>query len=125
MRGLADDVDAAILNTAKRDGVMVKIRLPQDPGQAGKAQVAHYAKLLKGYTFIAKPISGDKVTRSGPFASQVNVGNVDMVKGEWNDKLVSEYRVFNNGTFDDQVDAGSDAFSELEKPTLFKKRDTT
>ncbi len=65
------------------------------------------------------------MTRSGPFASQVNVGNVDMVKGEWNDKLVSEYRVFNNGTFDDQVDAGSDAFSELEKPTLFKKRDTT
>ncbi len=58
MRGLADEVDAAILNTAKRDGVMVKIRLPQDPGQAGKAQVAHYAKLLKGYTFIAKPIQG-------------------------------------------------------------------
>jgi predicted phage terminase large subunit-like protein len=86
-------------------------------------QVAHYAKLLKGFGFIAKPISGDKVTRSGPFASQVNVGNVAMVRAEWNAHLVSEYRVFNNGTWDDQVDAGSDAFTELEPVRLFRKRD--
>ena len=46
-------------------------------------------------------------------AAQVNVGNVAMLKAEWNDVLIGEKRVFPNGSHDDQVDAGADAFDEL------------
>ena len=113
LRGGPETVEAALLNTAKRDGSGVRVRIPQDPGQAGKSQAANFTKLLAGFTVTAKPVSGDKITRAEPFAAQVNVGNVMMLRGEWNDALVSEKRVFPNGSHDDQVDAGSDAFDEL------------
>ena len=35
-------------------------------------------------------ISGDKIVRALPFAAQVNVGNVVMLKAQWNDSLKSE-----------------------------------
>ena len=113
LRGGPETVEAALLNTAKRDGSGVRVRIPQDPGQAGKSQAANFTKLLAGFTVTAKPISGDKVLRAEPFAAQVNVGNVMMLRAEWNDAVISEKRVFPNGSHDDQVDAGSDAFDEL------------
>ena len=112
-RGGPETVEAGLLNAAKRDGTSTRVRIPQDPGQAGKSQAANFTKLLAGFTVSSKPVSGDKVTRSEPFAAQVNVGNVMMVRAEWNDALVAEMRVFPNGAHDDQVDAGSDAFDEL------------
>lgn len=57
--------------------------------------------------------TGDKVTRADPFASQVNVGNVMLLRGSWNDLLIEEMRMFPNGANDDQVDALSRAFSVL------------
>lgn len=105
--------DAAIKNTAAADGHAVKISLPQDPGQAGKTQVLYLTRALGGYKVVSSPESGDKVTRAEPFAAQVNVGNVLMVRGEWNEKYIDELRMFPNGTFDDQVDASSRAFGEL------------
>ena len=36
-----------------------------------------------------------------------------MLRAPWNDTLISEMRVFPNGSHDDQVDALSDAFDEL------------
>lgn len=113
LRGGPETVEAALKNTAGRDGSGVRVRIPQDPGQAGKSQAANFTKLLAGYTVTSKPVSGDKVQRAEPFAAQVNVGNVMMLKAEWNDALVSEMRVFPNGAHDDQVDALSDAFDEL------------
>lgn len=108
-----EDVRASLKNTAARDGANCRIRIPQDPGQAGKSQALDFVKMLSGFTVTALPVSGDKVIRAEPFASQVNVGNVMMVRGEWNDALISEMRMFPNGSHDDQVDACSDAFSEL------------
>ncbi len=113
LQGSPDEVEAAIVNTAAADGKPVTVGLPQDPGQAGKAQVAYLTKRLAGYTVSSSPESGDKQTRAEPLASQVNVGNVAMLRAEWNDKLTSEMRVFPNGTFDDQVDALARAFNEL------------
>jgi len=113
LRGGPETVEAALVNTAKRDGSGVRVRIPQDPGQAGKAQAANFTKLLAGFGVTAKPVSGDKVTRAEPLAAQVNVGNVMMLRAEWNDPLIAEMRVFPNGAHDDQVDALSDAFDEL------------
>jgi predicted phage terminase large subunit-like protein len=113
LRGGPETVESALLNTARRDGSGVRVRIPQDPGQAGKSQVASFTRLLAGFTVSSKPVSGDKITRAEPFAAQVNVGNVMMLRAEWNDVLISELRVFPNGAHDDQVDALSDAFDEL------------
>lgn len=105
--------DAAILNTANRDGHGTRTSLPQDPGQAGKTQVLAMTTLLAGHSVHTSPESGDKVTRAEPFASQINVGNVLMTRGPWNDALIEEMRLFPNGRFDDQIDALSRAFAGL------------
>jgi predicted phage terminase large subunit-like protein len=108
-----DERDAAMVNTASQDGVSTKISIPQDPGQAGKTQVLYLTRELVGYPVTTSPESGDKVTRAEPFAAQVNVGNVVMLRGSWNNALIDEMRMFPNGSFDDQIDSLSRAFSHL------------
>jgi len=99
--------------TPSRDSAAVPIGLPQDPGQAGKTQALYLTRKLSGYRVKTSPESGDKVTRAEPLAAQINVGNVLMLRGPWNQELIDEMRLFHNGTHDDQVDALSRAFSEL------------
>lgn len=111
-----DERDAAIVNTAVLDGKTVRISIPQDPGQAGKTQVAYLTRRLAGFKAVSSPETGDKVTRAEPFAAQVNVGNVLMVRGPWNEALVNEMRMFPNGAHDDQIDALSRAFAEIMVP---------
>ena len=111
-----DERDAAINNTASKDGRETRISLPQDPGQAGKTQVLYLTRGLAGYNVHSSPESGDKVTRAEPFAAQINVGNVMMLRGSWNDAVIDEMRMFPNGAYDDQVDALSRAFAELIAP---------
>lgn len=111
-----DERDAAIVNTAGLDGKSVRVSIPQDPGQAGKTQVTYLTRRLAGFKVVSSPETGDKVTRAEPFAAQVNVGNVLMVRGPWNEALVNEMRMFPNGANDDQVDALSRAFAEVMAP---------
>jgi predicted phage terminase large subunit-like protein len=108
-----DERDAALVNTAARDGDTCRISIPQDPGQAGVTQIKYLVRKLAGYTVKTSPETGSKITRAEPFASQINVGNVMMLKADWNDALISEMRMFPNGTWDDQVDGLSRAFMEL------------
>jgi predicted phage terminase large subunit-like protein len=110
-----DGVENTIKQTAKMDGFEVMVRLPQDPGQAGKSQAKNFITMLSGFNVKAEPVSGDKVTRAQPFAAQVNIGNVKMLRGDWNKDLIKELRVFPNGVHDDQVDGCSDAFNELNE----------
>lgn len=108
-----DERDTALSNTAARDTRAVRISMPQDPGQAGKTQALYLTRQLAGYPVTTSPESGDKVTRAEPLAAQINVGNVLMLRGPWNDELINEMRLFPNGTFDDQVDSLSRAFEAL------------
>ena len=118
----ASDVQNVILNTAKADKARykrVKIRLNQDPGQAGKAQAEQYMKLLAGYSLSIKRETGDKVTRAEPFSAQwmgiagSNNGNVDVMLGDWNEAYFNQLESFPEGKFKDMVDASSTAFDEL------------
>lgn len=108
--------DMLMKNTADRDGRGIKQSIPQDPGQAGKSQVAAFARLLAGHSLHFSPESGDKVTRADPLASQINAGNVVMLRAPWNDALIEEMRLFPNGSYDDQVDGCARAFNGLLNP---------
>lgn len=113
LRGGPHEVRQLIKGTASQDGPGVVQSIPQDPGQAGKVQVADLGTMLNGFSVKFSPETGDKVLRSDPFASQVNVGNVLMLRGPWNQALVEEMRLFPNST-KDQVDACSRAFAEMD-----------
>ncbi|RJL71417.1 phage terminase large subunit [Acinetobacter radioresistens] len=115
-----DGVENRIKQTAQLDGKAVSIRLPQDPGQAGKSQAKNFITMLSGFNVKAETVSGDKITRAQPFAAQVNVGNVKMLRGDWNKAFIEELRNFPNGKHDDQVDAASDGFNEVNEPPIAK-----
>ena len=113
LRGGPEQVVAAIQAAAERDGREVTIGLPQDPGQAGRAQVAFLTGRLAGWRVVASPESGAKAVRAMPVASQVNAGTVSVLRGGWNRAFLEELRDFPGGAKDDQVDALGRAFGML------------
>jgi predicted phage terminase large subunit-like protein len=112
-RWSASDVETKLKNTATQDGLMVTVRMPQDPGAAGKSDAETKVKLLKGYPSVVKPITGDKATRARPASAQAEAGNVKLLRGPWNEAFLDELCSFPNAMFDDQVDAFADALNEL------------
>ena len=108
-------VEETIKACARADGSKVAISLPQDPGQAGKAQKARLASILPGYNVHFSLESGDKVDRAVPCASQWDAGNVILVRGPWNDRFLSEAELFGpaGAAFTDQIDAFSRAYAYL------------
>ncbi len=123
-RGGPHEVEQAIVDTAAADGVSVQIGLPQDPGQAGRAQVRYLTSRLAGYRVISSPESGPKHVRAMPAASQASGGNVVLRRAPWNRALLEELQDFPNGAKDDQVDALSRAMGMLvEAPAPTRRAD--
>lgn len=108
-----DEQEELIVNTAKHDTRTVTVGLPQDPGQSGKVQVLYLTRALQGFSVESSPESGDKADRAMPIASQVNVGNMAIVKADWNAPFLDELANFPSGKFKDQVDALSRAYGML------------
>ncbi|MCP1222421.1 phage terminase large subunit [Acetobacter orientalis] len=106
-------VEAALLATAAQDGPQTGIILPQDPGQAGVAQARYLTGRLAGYKVHTVRESGSKATRASPFASQVNAGNVVLLRAPWVPAFLEELAAFPTATHDDQVDAAAGAFTAL------------
>jgi predicted phage terminase large subunit-like protein len=77
------------------------------------ADAAAFTRLLAGFNVVVERVSGSKELRADPFSAQVNAGNVRLVRGAWNRDFMEELRTFPLGHTDDQVDAGSDAFTDL------------
>lgn len=103
----------AIDKTASADGNHVLVRFPQDPGQAGKDQAQGYVTMLAGYDARGRRETGDKVVRFSGFSAQCEAGNVDILRGEWNDELFDWLEGFPEAKHDDHVDACSGAFVAL------------
>ncbi len=111
------DVRKLILNTAASDNALygnVTVRLPQDPGQAGKDQAQSFVRMLGGFTVTTSLESGNKVTRAEPFSSQWLAGNIDIKVAAWNDEYFRQLENFPVGKFKDMVDASANTYLELE-----------
>jgi predicted phage terminase large subunit-like protein len=116
VRVRTENVEPVILNTARQDnnnGHRVEISLPQDPGQAGKVQVKALVGALIGFIVHRSPESGDKLARAEPVIAQSEAGNISILEGDWNEAFLDEIELFPSGTFKDQVDALSRAFSRF------------
>lgn len=117
----ADEVDSrgkviAAGTESFRFAGRVRIHLPQDPAQAGKDQAEQLKEKLSSFDVTVEPVSGSKAVRARGIADQTNGGNVILVEAAWNHAFTEEYRKFREDEeheFDDQVDAGADAFNEV------------
>jgi predicted phage terminase large subunit-like protein len=112
-RASPSEVERLILSTARSDGFATQQSIPQDPGQAGLAQVQAFAKLLVGFNCRFSPESGDKASRAIPVSAQAEAGNVKIVAGAWNEPFIEELCLFPAGQYKDQADAFSRAFAAL------------
>lgn len=120
----SSDVRETVLNTAKADKAAykhkVKIRMNQDPGQAGKDQAEQYLKLLSGFSVNIERESGSKEVRANPFSAQwiglkgADKGNVDVLNAPWTNAYLAQMDGFPDRKFKDMADASSTAFLELE-----------
>ncbi len=115
IRDRGEKVEALIAQTALEDGVGVAIRMEQEPGSAGKALIDQYARyIVPGYDFTGERATGDKVSRSRPFASAVANGNVRVLRASWLTDWLDELASFPEAAaHDDQVDSAVGAFSFL------------
>jgi predicted phage terminase large subunit-like protein len=113
IRGTPHQVEELIVNTAQKDGTKVTVAIPEDPGQAGKSQMSYLTRQLAGFHVISSRETGSKATRAMPLASQVEGGNVSIVRADWTRALLDEMRDFPWGKKDDQVDALVRAFTTL------------
>ena len=109
-RGTPAEVERRMLNMASQDGPGVTVGLPQDPGQAGKAQISSLTRMLAGYPIEASPETGDKITRFSPFSAQAEAGNVLVLRGDWNERWFQMLEGFPELPHDDDVDSTSRAF---------------
>lgn len=118
----AADVRKTIKLTAQKDKAefkRVRVRLPQDPGQAGKEQAQSYIKFLAGFDVTAVAESGSKEARAEPMAAQWQAGNFDILHADWNDEYLKQLENFPDGRFKDMVDASANAFAEIESANMF------
>lgn len=134
LQGSPEEVDEAITETAAEDKAnlaikdIVTIRLARDPGSAGKRDAAYLVRMLPGWIVNVVTVTGSKVKRARSFASQMNVGNVDILEAfgrivktgpylgrDAKEALVRMFAAFPWGVAKkDGVDACADAFTELE-----------
>lgn len=118
----ASDVRQTIKHTAQQDIAKykrVKIRLPKDPGQAGKEQAESYIKFLAGFNVVTVAETGSKEARAEPMAAQWQAGNFDILTGAWNEEYLQQLENFPDSKFKDMVDASANAFTELETKNVF------
>ncbi len=120
IRATAANVERTIERIATSDGKRVAIRLPQDPGQAGKAQAQHLVRRLSeaGHVARSERITGSKVDYALPVSALAEQGLISIVRGPWLEPTLGELEGFPDASHDDIVDAVSMAFGALSRPVV-------
>ena len=115
----ASDVRNLVLTTARADKAAWKsryrIRMNQDPGQAGVDQKEQYIKLLSGFSVNIERESGSKEVRAEPLSAQWINGNVEVLNRAWTSEYLAQLDGFPDRRYKDCVDSSCTGFLELEK----------
>ncbi len=107
-------VQQFIRQTAEEDGRNVEIWMEQEGGSGGKNTIDNYRRnVLPDYKFHADLKREDKKQRAGILSSQVEAGNIFIIRNEILTAYLNEIMSFPNGSHDDMVDATSGAFNKL------------
>jgi predicted phage terminase large subunit-like protein len=85
----------------------------EEEGGAGKESAEATVRNLTGFSVHKEKVSKSKELRMEPFAAQVGIGKVGILRGPWNQLYVDELRIFPNSDFKDQADATSGAFNAM------------
>lgn len=115
-------VQALITSCAKADGKKCAIREEREGGGSGKAVTQARATSLVGYDYAEILPGSDKVTRSKSLRTQVEAGNVYLLRGPWNEAFIAELCAFPTADHDDQVDGASCSFQGLIEMPIPKKQ---
>ncbi len=107
------EIEQNIKMIAAADGDKCMIRIPQDPGSAGRFQASYLASKLREFYVTTEREEGSKPYRANPFAAQCEHGFVKLIAGPWNGPFVDELCAFPHGNHDDQVDAAAAAFRAI------------
>lgn len=107
-----------IKQTAEADGKEVTVYIEQEPGSGGLESAQGTIKNLNGFSVYADRPTGDKAFRADPYSVQVNNGNIQILRSDWNKAFVDEHEFFPFSTYKDQVDSVSGAFNHLTSKRL-------
>jgi predicted phage terminase large subunit-like protein len=108
-------------DTAIADGTNVSIVIPEDPAAGKEVVLGLVSNVFPKDCSVStqRPHKAKKLRAQG-YASQMNAGNVTIVRGPWNNDYkfqLSQFTGDEKGETDDQVDASSDAYTFLWKAT--------
>jgi predicted phage terminase large subunit-like protein len=118
-RASSGEVERRVIETAQADGPQVWQVVEQDPGQAGKAQAAHYQQALAGIApFEAIAPTGSKLVRAQLTVLYAEQGRLSLTRAPWNPVFLDEHEDFtedDSHDHDDIVDACSGAVAWVDK----------
>lgn len=117
------EVDRFFINLSKQDAArftkesrQYRARWEQEPGSAGKRESWRMVRMLTGVDAKGVSSSKDKLIRAKPLAAQTEVGNVFLLKGDWNEMFLNHMHGQPELPHDDMMDAASGAFYDLTAP---------
>jgi len=115
-RGTPAVVEKRVKQTAAIDPFGTRIRMEEEPGSSGITATDHYARfVLVGFDFKGIKSLKNKQLRAAPVSSAAEVGNVKLIRGNWNMDYLDELENFKGlDEKNDQVDATSGGFNELK-----------
>lgn len=123
------EVERQFINITRQDvqharsiGARYASRWEQEPGAAAKLNSARLIKELAGIDCKGIPPQGDKIARARALARQVEISNVYVVAGPWNERYLSELHAFPDGKHDDVVDGSSGSFNALASLGVYRAR---
>lgn len=119
-RDTPHEIEKLIRSTAEQDaaafGRGVEIFMEQEPGASGVTTIAHYARLLSGFSFRADKKDTSKQLRARPYSAAWQNGHVYVVRHKSVNEWMDEHEAYAPGTpygHDDQLDASSGCFNKL------------
>lgn len=118
MQGDPAEVKRTVRNTALADGYDCMVGWEIEPGSAGPMMNAFWKELLSEFNCQSRRPVKAKLVRATKYATQVEAGNVKMVKADWNDPHLSVLDSIPDGPHDDDLDADAGAFNVLAEKSI-------